>query len=747
MAREPRPLLNPVLSLTMEPQPQTSPGRGKKLNAIRQERLPRQQRVLAAAARSLFEERDKLPAYGGRIHFVADMAEDSLAPTHTPSDLFRADRGFQIVAPLRQGYLVEADVRALPLLASAIERPSSVPEQCDIASVHAMSSFGQARRLREHTLDELWDAAPEVPNGRQFVIWLAPFQNPGSQEALLKQVTELSNDQIILSAYTTVRLIGEGPDAGTEIVATPNQSSVAQAMRSYRNTGIGRATVSVPNKRALSTLVASGVSHRIDPVRRIHVTAPGDGAEPTPPSNLANAPIVGVVDGGLDARSYRGAEAWRIAPPLVPDGVADRPHGNAVTSLVVQGHAWNRNRLLPQLDCRVGVVQAVARRKAGHNLNEQELIGYLGAAARAHPETHVWNISANQDMSDFNDDEVSVLGHELNALARAANILPVISVGNAKGAQAWPDPPADCDAAIVVGGRLADKEGRPSDGCPQCLPGPGPEGMLKPDLSWFSTLRMIGGTIHTGSSYSSAITSSLAAHTQANLRDPSPDLVKALLINASEQDAHDARLGWGTPYHGHLPWVCQPGSVTLTWRAHMQPGAAYHWNNIPIPPELVRNGKLYGRASLTAILRPLVSPFGGANYYASRLQTSLRYQDGDEWKALLGSMKESTLTEAEAREDLKKWQPVRRHCRDFMKRSGLGFSGNSFQLYARVFTRDLYQFKWKHHSEAGPQEAAFVLSLTAPEGDDGAIYNSMVQQLGNFVQSGVVNQEIDISNA
>jgi len=161
----------------------------------------------------------------------------------------------------------------------------------------------------------------------------------------------------------------------------------------------------------------------------------------------------------------------------------------------------------------------------------------------------------------------------------------------------------------------------------------------------------------------------------------------------------------------------------------------------------VRNGKLYGRASLTAILRPLVSPFGGANYYASRLQTSLRYQDGDDWKALLGSMKESTLTEAEAREDLKKWQPVRRHCRDFTKRSGLAFSGNSFQLYARVFTRDLYQFKWKHHSEAGPQEAAFVLTLTAPEGDDGAIYNSMVQQLGNFVQSAVVDQEIDISIA
>lgn len=212
MAREPRPLLNPVLSLTMEAQPQTSPGRGKKLNAVRQERLPRQQRVLAAAARSLFEERERLRAYGGRIHFVADMADDSLAPTHTPSDLFRAERGFQIVAPLRQGYLVEADVMALPRLASAIERASSVPEQCDIASVEAMSSFGQARRLREHTLDELWNAAPEVPEGRQFVIWLAPFQNPGSQEALLKQ-------------EATPRSTSVGSGQGRRISCTRNRSS------------------------------------------------------------------------------------------------------------------------------------------------------------------------------------------------------------------------------------------------------------------------------------------------------------------------------------------------------------------------------------------------------------------------------------------------------------------------------------------------------------------------------------------
>jgi len=118
--------------------------------------------------------------------------------------------------------------------------------------------------------------------------------------------------------------------------------------------------------------------------------------------------------------------------------------------------------------------------------------------------------------------------------------------------------------------------------------------MLKPDVSWFSELRVIGGAVAKGSSFPTAVVSSLAAHTFANLKEPTPDLVKALLINATERYEHDPALGWGTPYQGHLPWACSPGTVTLAWKAKLEPGANYYWNDIPIPPELIRNGKLSG---------------------------------------------------------------------------------------------------------------------------------------------------------
>ena len=432
-------------------------------------------------------------------------------------------------------------------------------------------------------------------------------------------------------------------------------------------------------------------------------------------------------------------------PPLVLDTEADRRHGNGVSSLAVHAHAWNSNRNLPELDCRIGTVQAIPKQGSRCSVDEHELIDYLDVVARAHPDILVWNISANQVGAGLDHDEVSILGHELTRIARERDILPVVSVGNAEPNNSdHPSPPADCEAAIVVGGREADEDGNPAQPCAVCLCGPGPDGMLKPDLSWFSKLRMLGGVVDTGSSYATPLVSSLAAHTFNALRDPTPDLVKALLINAAELDEHDPALGWGTPYHGHMPWNCAPGSVTLAWRAQLEPGTAYYWNDIPIPPELVRNGKLFGKARLTAVLNPLVSPFGGANYFASRLETSLQYLGGAgaNWSSLLGSMRESTIRENDARDEMKKWYPIRRHCADFSRGGGRQFAEHHFRLYARVYTRDLYQFGWNHHTQAGPQEAAFVLTLWSGE-QKRSIYDSTVQKLGNFAESAVLQQEVE----
>lgn len=738
MADRPAPLLNPVLSLQINPAPEARGGGGKGRGSIVFDRLPEQMRVLSAASRALIASRAQLPTFHRKTHLIARMfAEDSLAPSHTPNDLFHPIHGCQLVAPVKHGYLIEADVDTLGRLAQTIEHPTNFRIQADISRVKELTPLSLNDKLRGHTVDELWDSAVRDKDGtRLFVLWLAPFHDYQAQTALLDQLTTLSESRTILPTFAASP---ESTPTGSA-VGDPRYSSIARAMRSYRASRAGRAAIRLTSREALTQLIASGSSFRIDPVRPIKGARPGIGKHPNLPIDITNAPVVGVIDGGLHASSYTQAEAWR-ASPLVPDAHADRPHGNGVTSLVVHAHAWNNHRALPTINCRIGTVQAVAARNSGYVLDETTLLDHLARAFREHPETKVWNISANQE-APFNAQEISYLGHELRLLARHFDILPVISIGNRSEINDnGPNAPADCEAGISVGGRQATDAGQPGIACPVCLPGPGPDGMMKPDLSWFSELRMIGGVTDTGSSYAAPLISSVAAHTFSKLKDPSPDLVKALLINAAELDTHDARLGWGTPFNGASPWECARGSVTLAWRAQLSPGHAYYWRDLPIPPEMIKDGRLEGRGRLTAVLKPLVSPSASANYFSTRLETALQYpKGGDNWGNLLGTMKESSLTELEARAELAKWQPVRRHSRTF---NGLKFSGNQFRLYARVFARDLYQFNYTHQSEIGPQEVAFVLTLWNADGSD-TIHDSTVRALGNFVESAVVNQEIEL---
>ena len=151
---------------------------------------------------------------------------------------------------------------------------------------------------------------------------------------------------------------------------------------------------------------------------------------------MKTLPIVGVVDGGITAASYRHAEAWR-APPLVADGAADTQHGNWVTSLVVQGHDWNNNLTLPPLYCQVGTVQAVVKKGSRAFVDPQDFVAYLDGVMAANPDTRVWNFSLNQPYS-CDLEAVSALGHDIAMLARKHGVLPIISVGNKPGTRLQP---------------------------------------------------------------------------------------------------------------------------------------------------------------------------------------------------------------------------------------------------------------------------------------------------------------------
>lgn len=651
--RAPPPVLNPVLTLRKEPVPETATGGGKGEAAIVADRLEQQRHELSASCERIAGSAAKRPTHAGRLHLVADMFPDSLAPSWTPHTLFGEQDGCRLVAPMRNGYLVEANAAQLSALARTIRDASTIERRVAISRVASIRAFEQRDMLRGRTIDELWSAAEEVEGGKAFIMWLAPFRDTEARSSVLQALAAAENEKTLLATFPAVLLPPPGPveaNAAAPIMLR-GQSGLARAARRYRQQGVARTFIAVPSKAAFQRIVGSGASFRMDPVRRIEVTAPGAGAEPSPPlPNVASQPVVAFVDGGLSARSYMPLEAWR-APPLIRDGASDSSHGNRIASLLVHAHAWNSNLDLPQLVCRLGTVQAIPRENSNTAANPEQLIQYLRQVVQRSPDTKVWNMSFNEVAPNLDPEEVSYLGHEIGIIAREFGILPVISIGNKRaGNSELMCPPADCEAALTVGGRAHGPNGEPAGTCPVSLLGPAPGGMLKPDLSWFSRLRMLGGSVQMGSSYAATLVSSLAAHTFSNLKEPTPDLVRALLINSTGGDTHHQALGWGTPWDGTFPWACAPGTVTLAWKGKLRPGYAYYWNDIPIPPELVHNGRLRGRGRLTAILNPVLSDLTGANYFSSRLQVALQYvkRDGSIGN-LLGSMKEDKARELDAR--------------------------------------------------------------------------------------------------
>lgn len=740
-----QPPLRPTLHLLMKPIPDPIEGRGKGEHTVKRDRFEEQRKHLVLRLKELSRQRDELTMHASKLLLNVRMFDDSLAQSHTPHDIFNRIVGCRFVAPQGNGYLVEFDFGQLKEVASRIVRADTWGVRSDISRVQDIEPFNKADLLRGRTIDQIWDRAVEEASARFFLAWLRPYHDDNARETVLQQFQRLGQERILLSASrvpssTTVR---DGRGAGDELVRALN-TSIARAMQDYRRTrGVGRALVKVTSQSNLQKLIASGTVMRIDPARPFRLASGVPLPTVASVPSLSQAPVIACIDGGLHSKAYKAAEAWS-APPLVPDHEADKAHGDAISSLLVHASQLNPHLELPSLGARVGTLQAVPHKKSNSYIKPDDLMDSLQAMASRHREAKVWNLSMNLDELDDEPEVMSDFGHQLALVARAAKVLPVVSIGNVAGDNTCLLPPADCEAALTVGGRVATKKGKPGGHCEVCCEGPGPAGMLKPEVSWISPLQVAGSKKMIGSSFATAITSVLAAHTYDRLKQPTPDLVRALLIDRTELDVHSPKLGWGTPYDGAPPWECAQGCVTMTWQAELLPGFEYHWNNIPIPAEMRQVvGRLNGGASLTAILEPLVSPFAAANYFASRVEVALQFRGAQgKWQNLLGTMRESTISESEARSDLKKWHPIRHHKKSKFSRE---LTGNHLRLRARLFTRDLFQPGMPAKANLPPQTVAFVLTLKSTEGNS-QIYDSVVRGLGNFVESAVFEQNIIVED-
>ncbi|MGE4774699.1 S8 family serine peptidase [Yersinia enterocolitica] len=734
-------LLNPILSLLKSPTPNSVNGGGKSAKNIVHSRLESQKVKLSSELEKI-NNNDSAITHAGKLHLLVRMFDDSLAPSWIPDDLFDDNHLSRIIAPAYSGYLVEISKSDISVLIDKIKKAGTTNKKVDISRLESISGFNHTTALRNNPSHEVFIKSEKI--GHQFNLWLMPFYDSKARKSVVDKLESLVLDGTISFGH---------PEFDDILPVCENTTVAFNSLRSktlkYKSDGMLSFTATIDNENKFNRILSSGVVYRIDPVSPMTVKSspPGTGTEPKPRSiGIESLPTVVIIDGGCSAASYLPLNILNVKP-LVSDKNADWKHGNQVTSVVCLGSAWNNNLSLPELECNFISIQAINKQNVSVQPTSEQFINYLrGVAIETAELSKVWNLSFNEGEPSYANDEISYLGHEINKIAREYNILPIISIGNVSKTNASKlCPPADCESALTIAGRLANADGLPDLPCPMSLRGPAPAGMKKPELSWFSTLRMIGGSTGTGTSYSTPLISSVAAHTFRNLKDPTPDLVKCLLINKSERPAHDSRLGWGTPWSANdtMPWLCEPGSVTLAWNSKLRAGFAYYWNDIPLPPEMLKDGHIKGEIVLTAILKPIVSELGGVNYFSTRLQCALQSVGADgKAKNLLGSMKESKEKELESRKELAKWSPVRHHRKKF---SDVSIDNSLLRLHARIFTRDLYQFGLNTHHELDEQDVSFVLTFKSEDKDSG-IYNSMKQNLGINAEVGTVEQDIDIDN-
>lgn len=743
MAQDARPVLNPVLNLKRTPRLASVTGRSPSEDAVVVTRLEEQRAALSAQVELLAKVESG--RHADRRLVAVRMFDDSYAPSWEPEALFHSNFGSPLVAPLRGGYLAELGSVSFERLREKVARSTRLDVRISVSRISSISAIGDADILGGRAVADIWELAAEIREGRLFDVWLAPYTDGDARASVTEGLKALMAAEHVSSVADLVAITREaGSDSDQlQLQNSSSSGSISRGTREYRQNPFVKVHLAVRNKKGLKALLASGTVFRIDPVRPVSAmqsrTAP-DPERPVPDEQWH--PIVGIVDGGLFAKSYEPMVAWS-APSLVADVVANRVHGNRVTSLIVHGSAWNTHLKLPELVCRVGIAQAIANVNQG-SASRAEFESYLRATIERHcGDTKVWNLSFNEPVDAHTRHEMSALGHELHKIARKFGILPIVSVGNTDHCSSLrPCPPSDCEAALTVGGRAVVGD-VPGEHCPTCLGGPGPEGLKKPEISWFSPLRALGGSEQSGSSFATALVSGVAAHAFHNLKNATPDLVRALLLNTADRETYDERLGWGSPCVLHeVPWKCPEGSVTLLWTAKLLPRQWYYWEDIPIPPQLIVGDKLKGQVALTAILSPRTSELGSANYFANRLQVALQYTkpDGNAGN-LAGTMREATAPEAEARAEHAKWNPVRHHAKEIKR--GVAFSGKTLRVCARIYERDLYQFVHAGLAEETPSEVAFVLTLTAPAEGKGSIYDSVASSLGNYVESAV--NDVDVS--
>jgi len=464
---------------------------------------------------------------------------------------------------------------------------------------------------------------------------------------------------------------------------------------------------------------ASSAPRRVLRADRYELASPLDGAE---------YPVVGIIDGGIDAL----ASDWIVHDSrTVRPSHSDLTHGTEIGSLLIAGQALNDPTICPEPDgCWLADLALIPQADRYNEYYNSDLalidsIEFGVIEAKAAIKARVFSFSHNIEEPPGGNPAYTDLSHGLDRIAREHDVIFVVSAGNTKGARPrreWVDDqvtvltnlasctndritaPADSVLNIAVGAINPPNVIGTVSGAPARYSrrGPGYMQLVKPDVAHYggvcdttnanSGLRSVtqGGTVRDvhGTSYSAPLTAkSVARYDQLTRFGLPREALIALLIHSARiptcldgfnrSEVVRNLVGFGVPANAQETINGTPYAATLLFHDRMMPKKdlffGFDW-----PRSLVDDGKCRGKATLTLVYAPPISDAFESELVRVNLEAALhsRHATTQKWvKRCKDTFSDSGATtagatEKELMEDGLKWGVVKQS--QFVSKNGSG---------------------------------------------------------------------------
>lgn len=450
------------------------------------------------------------------------------------------------------------------------------------------------------------------------------------------------------------------------------------------------------------------------------------------PQSDAQYPVVGVIDGGMDAV----IGDWVVhGSNFVHPLHSDLTHGTEIGALLVEGQALNSSAVCPEPDgCWLADLALIPEvdHYVDYFQSDLDLVGQIEFAvqeAKGAANARVFSFSHNFEEPPGGNPTYTDLSQGLDRIARENDVIFVVSGGNTASPRTrreWGDnpvavlsnlasctndritAPADSILNVTVGavnppdvpGSIAGAPARYS------RRGPGFMQLVKPDVAHYggvcestsanSGLRSVTEKglikkIH-GTSYSAPLAAkALARYDQLTQSALPREALIALLIHGARipdclQGFNRSEIvrnlvGFGVPVNAQEMINGAAHAATLLFHDRMMPKKdlffGFDW-----PKSLVQEGKCRGKATLTLVYSPPVSDAFESELVRVNLEASLQRRDPKTGKFTKkckdtfsdGGATGAGASERELMEDGLKWGVVKQSC--FISKRGSGLTSD-----------------------------------------------------------------------